>query len=405
MNKLKIFLRSSLLIVLLLLGLAAQENSPDQSARIKLQIQKIEENLPQLDRGAALFGLARLYAQTGDLDKALALTTDAVATGEGFDPAASGMLRPLRSKPEFAALAEKAHQQLPVVHKSRIAFTVHENDLFPEGLAYDPARRVLYMGSMHRRKIIRITEGGEVSDFVKPDLYHLQPIGGVHVDPADQSLWAASDPDADHDSELYHFDAHGKLLERYSLPGAGPHDLNDLVLYRSSAIFTTDTETHQVFRFDRKTHSFTSLTFPRPLLYPNGITLSSDSTRLYIADWLGVLVMDLRDNSAREVDPGGHNTLAGVDGLYWYKNSLVGVQTGTAAPRVVRWRLSPDGGRVIDTKVLEQGTSLVSDPTTGAIRGRGFYYIANTGIANYDDGKIVDPAKLEPVHIAVAPLV
>jgi hypothetical protein len=30
--------------------------------------------------------------------------------------------------------------------------------------------------------------------------------------------------------------------------------------------------------------------------------------------------------------------------------------------------------------------------------------MANTSIDNYDDGKIVDPAKLEPVRIAVVPL-
>jgi hypothetical protein len=46
----------------------------------------------------------------------------------------------------------------------------------------------------------------------------------------------------------------------------------------------------------------------------------------------------------------------------------------------------------------------VSSPTTGAIRGSKFYYLANTGVDNYDDGRIVDPAKLEPVHIAVVPL-
>ena len=46
----------------------------------------------------------------------------------------------------------------------------------------------------------------------------------------------------------------------------------------------------------------------------------------------------------------------------------------------------------------------MSSPTTGAIRGREFYYIANTGIDNYDDGKIVNPGKLEPVLIAVVPL-
>jgi hypothetical protein len=384
---------------------SAQDSSqPSAEGRYRPIIQQIERRLPTLvDRGAGLFALARLYAQVGDRPKALALLKESLATGEGFDPSGSEMLAPLRSSPEFAELTQQAQKLYPAVRKAKVAFTVPDKDLFPEGLAYDPAKRVFYMGSMHRRKIVRITENGEVSDFVKPDLYHLQPIGGVHVDPADQSLWAASDPDDAHGSELYHFDAQGKLLERYSPPGVGRHDLNDLVLYRSSAIYVTDTDANLTNRFDRKTHLFTPLNLPRPQLFPNGITLSDDSTRLYIADWLGVIAIDLRGNSAREVDPGEHNTLCGIDGLYWYKNSLIGVQSA-GTYRVVRWFLSTDGLQVRARKVLERGTPLVSSPTTGAIRGSGFYYMTNTGIDNYDDGKIVDPAKLEPVHIAVVPL-
>ena len=400
-------IRSPLLLTVTILwsvaALAQQSSQTSAEARFRPIIQQIERELPTLaDRGAGLFALARLYAQVGDTQKALTLLKASLATDEGFDPSGSEMLAPLRSNPDFARLAEQAQKQYPAVHRAKLAFTVPEKDLFPEGLAYDPVTHIFYMGSMYRRKIIRITEKGEVSDFVKSDLYHLQPIGGVHVDPADHSLWAASDPDDAHGSELYHFDKQGKLLEQYS-PGTGRHDLNDLVLYHSSAIYVTDTDANLTYRFDRKTHLFTPLNLPRSQLFPNGITLSDDSTHLYIADWLGVIVVDLRDNSAHEVDPGEHNTLCGIDGLYWYKNSLIGVQS-TGTYRVVRWFLSTDGSHVRAKKVLEKGTPLVSSPTTGAIRGSEFYYMANTSIDNYDDGKIIDPAKLEPVHIAVVPL-
>ena len=399
-------IRSLLLLTAIIrssVAFAQPSSAASAEARFRPTIQQIERELPTLaDRGAGLFALARLYAQVGDTHKAIAVLKESLATGEGFDPSGSEMLAPLRSNPEFARLAMQAQKQYPTVHRAKVAFTVPEKDLFPEGLAYDPATHVFYLGSMYRRKIITITDRGEVSDFVKPDPYHLQPIGGVHVDPTDQSLWAASDPDEAHGSELYHFDVQGKLLARYS-PGTGHHDLNDLVLYRSSAIYVTDTDANLTYRFDRKTHLFTPLNLPRPQLFPNGITLSDDSTRLYIADWLGVIAVDLRDNSSHEVDPGKHKTLCGVDGLYWYKNSLIGVQS-TGTYRIVRWFLSTDGSHVRASKVLEKGTHLVSSPTTGAIRGNEFYYMANTSIDNYDDGKIVDPAKLEPVRIAVVPL-
>jgi hypothetical protein len=378
---------------------------PLDGAVLRAEVQKIEDSLPKVpDRGAALFLLARRYAQLGELQKALALLKKCVALDEGFDPADSPAFQPLKSFPEFRELVEQIHRRQPPVHLAHIAFTVPETDLFPEGLAVDWPKHVFYMGSMHRRKIIRITEAGEVSDFVKQGQYNLMPVGGLKVDPADHSVWAATDPGEAKRSELIHFDANGKLLERFLAPGPGPHDLNDLVLRDAREIYLSDTFAHQAYRFDRTSHSFTPLTFPRPLFYPNGITVSDDGDLLYVADLLGVICVDMRDNSAHEVDPGKGNTLAGIDGLYWHKDGLVAVQYGTGSFRVMQWRLSTDGKSVRSTGILEYRTPLVSFPTTGAVAGENFYFISNTGIANLKDDRIIDLNKLEPIHVAVVPL-
>jgi hypothetical protein len=389
---------------------SAQQNSiapaaTTQEARARSEIQDLERLLPQVaDRGAALYLLAKRYARLGQAQKALALLKECISLDEGFDPEHAPDLQPLNSDPEFRALVERVHRHYPPVHKASVAFTIPETDLFPEGLAADPAKKLFYMGSMHRRKILRITEAGEVSDFVKPDLYDLMPVGGVKVDQADHDVWAATDPGEQNRSELVHFDSNGKLLERFPAPGPGPHNLNDLVLRNSDEIYVTDTSAHQVYRFNRKSHDFEPLVFPRRLFYPNGITVSGDAGLLYVADLLGVICVDLRHKSARDVNPGKHTTLAGIDGLYWYRGELLGVQYGTSSFRVGRFRLSDDGLSVKHTEILESRTSLVSFPTTGAIVGDRFYFIANTGIANLKDDKIIDPGKLEAIHIPVVPL-
>jgi hypothetical protein len=182
------------------------------------------------------------------------------------------------------------------------------------------------------------------------------------------------------------------------------YDLNDLVLRGPREIFTTDTEGHRVYRFDRFLHTFAEVMFWRPVFYPNGITLSRDCNLLFVADMLGVIRLDLRTNESADIDPGAHKTLSGVDGLYRYNDELLGVQYGTGEYRVMRWKLSPDGRKVIASETLEYRTNLVSDPTTGVILGDHFYFIANTGIYNLEQDRIVNPAELEPVHIAVVPL-
>jgi hypothetical protein len=382
---------------------AAQAAQPDEG--LLSLIHSVEGTMPQIpDRGAALFFLARLYTRVGEVPKALALLKECVALNQGFDPSAHRRLQPLKDNPEFQKLVEQVHRAYLPVHHARVTFTVPDKDLFPEGLAVDAEKRVFYMGSMHRKKIVKITESGEVSDFVKEGTYDLMPVGGVHVDPADHSVWAATDPGGKNRSELVHFDAQGKLLERYTAPGAGVHDLNDLVLRGTKEIYVTDTDANLVFRFDKESHNFAPVKFPRAIFYPNGITVSSDGNLLYVGDMLGVIMVDLRTGSAQDVVPDAHDTLCGIDGLYWYKGDLVGVQYGTAAFRVMRWRLAKDGRAVTSSEVLERGTDMVKNPTTGAIFEDNFYFMANTGIQNLENDKIVDESKLEPVKIAVAAL-
>jgi sugar lactone lactonase YvrE len=313
-------------------------------------------------------------------------------------------LRSLRADPRFIELSRRAQAQYPPVHHARIAFDVRATDLFPEGLAVDAASGTFYMGSMHHKKIVSFRLGGLARDFVREGAYDLMPVGGVHVEPTDHSVWASTDAGRKQQPELLHFDSSGHLLERYPSPGAMPYDLNDLVLHGDSEIFTTDTEGNHVYRFSRRARTFTALKLFRPVFDPNGITISADGRVLFVADNLGVIRVDLQTNDSQDVIPDLHDTLSGIDGLYWYGGDLIGVQYGTGKFRVVRWHLTPDGSRVVGHDLLEYRTPLVDDPTTGAIYGDVFYFMANTGIANLDNDEIVDRAKLAPVHIASVPL-
>jgi sugar lactone lactonase YvrE len=370
------------------------------TARILTEIQRIESALPNIaDRGAALYLLARRYASAGDRERALAVLTECLSLNEGFEPDTAA-LQTLQTFPAIRTIVDRFRQGHPPVHRARVAFTVPETDLFPEGLAFDGDKRVFYLSSEYHNKIVKVDANHDVSDFVSPDRYQLSPVGGLRVDPVDHTLWAATDS-----AEFVHVDANGQLLDRFSAPDPGPHILNDLVVRRSSRdVYVTDTRAHLVYRFDRQARTFAPLTFHRPLFYPNGIALSPDERLLFVADLMGVIVVDLRTGNTHDVRPDRSDTLAGIDGLYWHENGLIGVQYGTGAYRVMRWRLSRDTRRAVASEVLEYRTDLVSFPTTGAIVADDFYFIANTGIGNLQDGHIVDRTKLEPVHVAVVNL-
>ncbi len=156
-----------------------------------------------------------------------------------------------------------------------------------------------------------------------------------------------------------------------------------------------------MFRFDPVARTFAALPVHRPLFYPNGIALSGDDRTLYVADTLGVVSVDLASGETRDVDPGPRSTLAGVDGLYWHNGSLIAIQNGIGSPRVAAFHLSSDGLRVTRTTVLENRTNFCVLPTTGAIRGSDFFFIANSQIDNMNNDKVMDVTRLEVIRIGV----
>jgi len=378
---------------------------PDDAAEVRAQIASVEKLMPQLvDRGGALYFLSTSRQHLGETLEALRLLKECLALREGFDPAGSPSLRVLKGSKEFDDLVISVHRDYPVVAQAQLAFVTEEKDLVPEGLAYDTRQNVFYLSSLNRRKIVKITAEGRVSDFVPAGRDQLLPVLGIRPDPADGTVWANSWSEDAARSELLHFDASGKLLGRYAPQGAAKHGFNDLVVRKNGEVILTDSVSNQVFQFDAAAHTFTPLSIHRVLSAPNGVALADDDRQLFVADDLGVVRVDLDNGNTTDVNPGPRSTLAGIDGLYWHKGSLVAVQNGIGSPRIAAFRLSKDSSRVTQTAVLENRTSFTTTPTTGAIHGNDFYFITNSQIDSLNGDKVMDVTRLGVVRIAVVRL-
>ena len=377
----------------------------DNAAELRAHIASVEQVMPKLpDRGAALFFLATSKQRLGETREAISLLKECVELREGFDPSDNSAFSGLKGSKEFDVVVDRVHRDFPMVAQAHQALVTQEKDLVPEGLAYDSTRGVFYLGSLNRRKIIQITPESRTSDFVPGDQYHLLPVLGIRLDPTDGSVWANSS-EVDHGrAELLHFDVSGKLLGRFSAPFPGPHEFNDLVVRKNGDVILTDTLSNQVYRFSPASKTFTPLELHRTLFYPNGIALTDDDRMLFFADEIGVMAVDLSAGTSHDVDPGPHSTLAGIDGLYWHNGSLIAIQNDIGSPRVAAFRLSKDSRRVTQTIILENRTAFTVLPTTGAIRGNDFFFIANSQIDNLNGDHVMDITKLQPIRIAVVRL-
>lgn len=89
-----------------------------------------------------------------------------------------------------------------------------------------------------------------------------------------------------------------------------------------------------------------------------------------------------------------------IDGLYFYKGSLIAIQPFEAQKKVVRYFLDKGATAVTRVEVIEPEHSLFNQPTTGVIAGKDFYYIANSKLqlfrklykpgATYDTSQLLD---------------
>ena len=377
---------------------------PDDAAEVREQIaiaRKLKAVVP--DRGAVLYFLSTARQHLGETREALLLLKECLKLREGFDPSGSPFFLGLKGTKEFDDLVASVHRDFPVIAGARLAFVTEEKDLIPEGLAYDAKQNLFYLGSLYRKKIVKIDSEGRVSDFVPAGRHALLPVVGIRLDPADGTVWANTFVDAGR-TELVHFDSAGKLLGRFAPKDGAKHGFNDLVVRENGEVIVTDSLDNQVFRFDSQSGAFRALPVYRTLFYPNGIALADDDRSLYVADAVGVVKIDLAELGSRDVDPGPRNTMAGADGLYWRNGSLIAVQNGMGSPRVAAFKLSKDGNRVTQVTVLENRSPFTVLPTTGAIRGNDFYFIVNSQIDNLNGDKIMDVTKLAAVRIAVVRL-
>ena len=125
---------------------------------------------------------------------------------------------------------------------------------------------------------------------------------------------------------------------------------------------------------------------------------------MFVAAFTGISLIDIGTKTQTELAQDENIALTGADGLYLYGNSLIAVQNANPSPdRVIRLFLNAEGNKVEKARVIESNHPLYVIPTTGAIVGDNFFYIANTHLDSVGaDGKISPSSKLRnPILLRV----
>jgi sugar lactone lactonase YvrE len=359
--------------------------------------------------GGVLYALASACAMAGDTAAALRALRRFALLGYTADVVADSDLARLRGTPAFDSVRAALDRNAAPLIRGRLAFTLPERDLLTEGIAYDPRSRAFFVGSVRHRKILRVDRGGRVTEFVHPGADLPWAPLGMRVDPARGVLWVATaavpqslgfDPGDSLRSGLVRFDvATGVLKGRYPVPDDGrPHALGDVTVTRAGDLYATDSRSPVIYRVRAGSDSLERFVSSPLLLSGQGLALDAAERVLYVADYArGILRVDLATREVRLLDSPDDAVALGIDGLYFDRGDLVGIQNGVAPHRVVRLRLSEGGDRIAAIDVLERARPEYAEPTLGVVMDGELYYVANSQWERFrEDGGIEASDRLRP---------
>lgn len=283
--------------------------------------------------------------------------------------------------------------------KAEVAFRILEKDLIAEGITYDPASKSFFVGSIAKKKIVKIDAQKKISNFVSSGQEGIGEVLGMKV--ANGKLWACSNSPAHEPGRqamVHEFDiASGKLIKKWIFPfEEGSHLFNDLAVTKDDDAFVTDTDFGAVYHVSPQLDKPELWSKDSRLRESNGLVLLSNGQLVVSA--MGFVQVDTKTKEAAPFPFGAYFTL-GVDGMSLYKQSMIGIQNVNFPVSINQYYLDPSLSKVEKARVVLADHPQFDIPTTGVVVDDWFYFIANSQLFNFEKGKVKDQSKLQEVLI------
>jgi len=298
-------------------------------------------------------------------------------------------------------------------HAGQVAQTAHEriatlgdSDLVAEDIVCDHARGLFLISSVRKRKILRLSPAGEMSDFItqtNPPVWGLFALG---LDSRHHILWATtatipvSPPfapqDADQSAVLAFDSDSGALVGRYAGSRGDKHSFGDLTVAPGGGVYVSDGVGGGVYTIaSAKGSRLAPLVEPGALGSPQTPALTPGGSRLFVPDYMrGIAIINPATHGVSWLKHPPELALFGIDGLYLEGRTLVAIQNGTEPERIIMIGLNDTLDRAVSWRVLLARAPGLGDPTHGCLYHGEFSFIANSGWDQFRDDGARDPKVL-----------
>jgi len=362
-----------------------------------------------------LYNLAVSYVFNNQYEKAFKILHKMAKMGLFYRVEKDGDFAAVLDKDEFRIiLGELKKNSLPT-NNSSVQLEYPEKDLITESVAFDPETGAFYLSSIHKRKIVKIDKNGAIGDFKSEMQDSLCSVFGMKIDAERRLLYACTssmpqminfNKEEDGKGALLKYDLDsGELIKKYSFDNKGTaHVFGDLAIDKKGNVYISDSKDNTVYKLSYSDDNIEQIIKPGRFVSLQGLDLDEGNNNLYLVDYaLGLYRFNFKSGKLIYIEPSEYFVPQGIDGLYFYNNSLIATQNGVSPQRVIRIYLNDDKNKVTRWETLEANNPLFDEITLGILYNDNFYFIANSQWNSFDkDGLIFPMDKLKkPVVLRI----
>lgn len=344
---------------------------------------RLRKNHPTL-----LYNTAIGYALTNKPDSSIFFLNKIADMHLYFDAGNDSDFVSLWNNEKFKDVVVRLNSSKEHKGQSGFAFSLPEKDLLTESVAYSPLTETFFVGSIHKRKIYSVSKNGDVQIFAESQKNDFGGVFGIKVDEANNLLWACTgylpqmknyNEEQNGIGEIIKFDINTKeIINKYRI-NEGDHLFGDLTINSNGDVYVSDSRSNNIYIIKNGSDKIELLISSDNFVSLQGIDFSNDYKYLFAADYAtGLYKIDLESMNVYSINIPENLTDLGLDGLYFYKNSIIGIQNGVQPQRVIKMNLDDSFNNVLSWEIIEANNEYFFEPTLGVLSGGEFYYIANS---------------------------
>jgi hypothetical protein len=296
----------------------------------------------------------------------------------------------------FFLLSCKPQDQAPITLN-------FQKDLIPEGITINTKTQTIFLNSLRHGKIVSCNlDGSNPQNFITDNQYGYLSGFGMFV--KGDTLYALGNslPKKNSKSILLLMNVKtGNFISSFSPKDTTFKYLNDLAVASNGDVFITDSESNKIYTIQAQKAILEVYLETDEVKNSNGITISDDGKYLYLAsDKKGIRIVE---RQTKRIINQPNQDYTGIDGLKFYKNSLIGIVNAKKGDEngVYRYFLDKEITSITRKEKIFSFKDESKISTTFSISDGYMYFVMNTQIDNLDSesGQIIDENKLEAYQL------